>query len=387
MQCEDYQRWLSSYVDGLLQADQRRELEAHLTTCPTCPATLASMQKLLVSLRQLGDVEAPTDLLRGVQKKLVAEPAWENWFASIRYVLSGHRLAVALTAALVVVIATPLFRQQPAYKAYELTKTDKKDAVLSSRLKERKNVASEERARDRDERILRPSTAVGGAATNSGIAGDEYEYAEPSSLAIQGDLESGDKRADQKGTMSLSRQLSDGQRGVILENRRADSSQPKSKEEIDDLRIVDETGEGTDRDPAISSESKRSDVSAGMTWEEHVALRGPMAQTSVAPSVQVEWTISDRAKAVEGLRTWLVSAKGTLQQPNEERLVLQIPRTAYAALLNELSRQGHVHVLTRDDLEKNKSNESPAKYPAPSSAPSDLPPDRLVVELYLLNSQ
>ena len=46
MTCRDYKDWMMAYVDGELDPDQRRQLEAHLAQCPACRTEMASFNAL-----------------------------------------------------------------------------------------------------------------------------------------------------------------------------------------------------------------------------------------------------------------------------------------------------------------------------------------------------
>lgn len=111
--CRASQRWFSPYLDGSLEALSRGELETHLKACSVCAGELEALKKLLVSLRSLGEVEAPNDLLAGVHAKLTTEPRWNWLLARWPAGIPRHGFAVAVTATLVVcVVAIPLFLRQ-----------------------------------------------------------------------------------------------------------------------------------------------------------------------------------------------------------------------------------------------------------------------------------
>lgn len=55
-----YSTWDAAYVLGSLSSEERREYEAHLTTCPQCRAGVAELSGMpaLLSLIDLDDVRA-----------------------------------------------------------------------------------------------------------------------------------------------------------------------------------------------------------------------------------------------------------------------------------------------------------------------------------------
>lgn len=113
--CSAYHEWLSPYVDDQLEADRRRELEVHLTSCSHCSEELASLRQMLATLRSLDAPPAP-DLLPGIRRKLAAAPWWralaEQFTAPWPSSLPWHGLALAMTSLLVIVIVnTPRMRK------------------------------------------------------------------------------------------------------------------------------------------------------------------------------------------------------------------------------------------------------------------------------------
>ena len=58
MRCWDARRHVSDYVDGVLDADTSAMLEAHLTTCPTCPPLYAALVNAHERLADLRDPDA-----------------------------------------------------------------------------------------------------------------------------------------------------------------------------------------------------------------------------------------------------------------------------------------------------------------------------------------
>ena len=62
MRCWDARQLVSDYLDDELPAEQRRVVESHLETCPTCPplyASLVTARDVLSGLRDRDDVVPP----------------------------------------------------------------------------------------------------------------------------------------------------------------------------------------------------------------------------------------------------------------------------------------------------------------------------------------
>ena len=107
MDCADYKRWLSPYVDGLLNATERAQMEQHLASCARCQTELDSLRQMLQALRAMEQPTVP-ELLSGIHAKLHRESWWQilarrfttPWPQS----LPLHGLALATTVLLIVVI-------------------------------------------------------------------------------------------------------------------------------------------------------------------------------------------------------------------------------------------------------------------------------------------
>jgi anti-sigma factor RsiW len=52
--CREAHSRLSDYIDGDLEADERRRVERHLRWCPRCRRVLASLTRTVSGLRGLG---------------------------------------------------------------------------------------------------------------------------------------------------------------------------------------------------------------------------------------------------------------------------------------------------------------------------------------------
>jgi anti-sigma factor RsiW len=68
MSCERFQTVLDDHVDGVLDAEARREVEAHLDRCATCRTTERELRELLRAAEELpGEIEPGRDLLPGIR--------------------------------------------------------------------------------------------------------------------------------------------------------------------------------------------------------------------------------------------------------------------------------------------------------------------------------
>ncbi len=70
MKCEQVERVLDDYLDGVLPADEVRELERHLDECPECARSFGGLIATVRELEALPDPEAPADLVPAVIGRL-----------------------------------------------------------------------------------------------------------------------------------------------------------------------------------------------------------------------------------------------------------------------------------------------------------------------------
>jgi len=118
--CRRAKEKLSDYVDGLLEADERRQLETHCTACAGCCEALRQTRELVRAAGQLGRLNAPVDLWPSVRQRLL-QPVprrWWSWQPIWRPVIAAASAAGVIVA---VVVATwlpshqvPLGRQVSA---------------------------------------------------------------------------------------------------------------------------------------------------------------------------------------------------------------------------------------------------------------------------------
>jgi len=102
-------RWreqISAYIDGELSEKERRDLEAHLATCPRCAEELRSLQRLKTLMGKKEPMKAGaffwTRLAAALEDQQRAEMTWRG-LASLT-----KRFVIGLTAALGLAIAISL---------------------------------------------------------------------------------------------------------------------------------------------------------------------------------------------------------------------------------------------------------------------------------------
>lgn len=70
--CETMEVWLSLRLDGMLEPEEERELEAHLAVCPSCRALARELEAVHTAFPQLEDCPAPEGFARGVMERIGA---------------------------------------------------------------------------------------------------------------------------------------------------------------------------------------------------------------------------------------------------------------------------------------------------------------------------
>ena len=85
MKCEDYQEWLSLYVDDELRLDEKQQLEKHLEHCLSCSETLETLQMMKSLMKELKEVEVPetfhNDLHQCLQEEVKPKNKTYKWLS------------------------------------------------------------------------------------------------------------------------------------------------------------------------------------------------------------------------------------------------------------------------------------------------------------------
>ena len=87
--CEVYRRWMSLKLDGLLDQEEERALQAHLATCAACRAEWEALQFVSRFLEEQPVMPAPAGFVARLQGRLDAERV-----ARRQNVLGGAALAL-----------------------------------------------------------------------------------------------------------------------------------------------------------------------------------------------------------------------------------------------------------------------------------------------------
>jgi anti-sigma factor RsiW len=102
--CRRVEEKLSEYVDGLLAANERGQLEAHCVTCTECREALRQTQQLVRAAGRLGGLKAPVDLWPAVRQRL-RPPVPRRWW-SLQPIWRPVVAAASVAGVIVAVVLT-----------------------------------------------------------------------------------------------------------------------------------------------------------------------------------------------------------------------------------------------------------------------------------------
>ncbi|MDZ7338438.1 MAG: zf-HC2 domain-containing protein [candidate division KSB1 bacterium] len=94
---------LDAYLDGELSRRERRQVEAHVRTCPRCRATLDGHRQLHAKLRTIPVLSCPEEVIARVQARCTPQVV-RRWHAAINPRLGWRLGVVAATAAVALLI-------------------------------------------------------------------------------------------------------------------------------------------------------------------------------------------------------------------------------------------------------------------------------------------
>ena len=114
MECAKIREFLSEYIDGTLDAQNKALVEAHLLACKGCEEDLASLKAVVKELGTLESVEAPEDFLEKIHERI--EPRFklgkimQKLFFPLRIKIP---LQFATATVMAILIFSFLYIQQP----------------------------------------------------------------------------------------------------------------------------------------------------------------------------------------------------------------------------------------------------------------------------------
>lgn len=144
--CNEYTELISAVLDGALSPDQRKELEAHLASCPECAALFKELSALHAALEDLPSVEPPAELKARIMEAVAAEKVVP--FAPRKNDRPSHRWRWLTSAAVLAIVLLGTW----SWKPWEMTAQTRQPA---------------------------PAAGTGASARQDALAGEEKETVLP----------------------------------------------------------------------------------------------------------------------------------------------------------------------------------------------------------------
>ena len=320
MTCAEYRRWLSPYVDSVLEPERRAELDDHLQDCGSCRQELASLQGMLQTLRTLEPLPAP-DLVPGIRRKLDATSWWRR--LALRFAapwpvsLPLHGLALATTALLVVVVAN-------------LPGVARRDRLAQERMEVFAKPAEE---------IPKERASEAKQKQEAGYAGDRLAASAPAAekLAFRaGELEAESKNRDVEKDQQ-----------VILQGSLGQGETYGGVADFDTSNALTSTKEGTEHGKLSRSLTSTNAAGAGRADSPARESLRKQASTPAAPEpsggalepIQAQWRVADFAAAASEVSAWVSARQGLAVATNDHHLSIKLPSSAVPDFLQQFTTE------------------------------------------------
>lgn len=327
MDCAEYKRWFSPYIDERLEPQERSQLEQHLGKCAGCRSDLASLQEMLRSLRAMEPPEVP-ELLPGIHAKLAREPWWQRfarrfvapWPAS----LPLHGAVLATTALLViVVVGLPHFARAPRASLRQLA--SKPSDEIGERFARRGYEPYHNEKTAAFDRMASPASNepqlgfLAGSSTvhNAGLTMSESSHPDLEQAALRPLPEA--PTIPEKTMVAGS--VSSAVNALTVQPADATSVPVglPAYQAVGGFGVVGGAPAGT-ATTCPPCEKKRAELAS--QWEEHS---------------HVQWRVSDLATAAAQLNGWAQSKGGSVATIDEHRLSVTLPEAAMSEFLTQFS--------------------------------------------------
>jgi hypothetical protein len=114
MNCADAEILICDYVDGVLSADQKSEVERHLAQCPVCAELARDSAAGLAFMERAAEVEPPQELITRIlfdapwSKGKPKQAAWRKWMGGILSPILQPKFAMGM--AMTILSLSMLFK-------------------------------------------------------------------------------------------------------------------------------------------------------------------------------------------------------------------------------------------------------------------------------------
>jgi anti-sigma factor RsiW len=328
MTCDDARDLFSALVDDDLSSEERDALDAHLEVCPDCRRELEGFQRTVALVQAAPPVRAPAGFVDRVLTA-VRPPPWYQRLARRLFVPLTVKLPLeAAAVVLVTFLAVHLYRETP-------------DLQQASRPAAPPAVSEAPISSSGSRTSAAPPTTVAPPASSAPSAPDRTSVARSAETAAKNTqeeavrLQRDEGAADSQTAPQDVRKKEEESRGALMERARssregrADVQSPApERPESSTASQQQATGEAKPKSPAPPAATSAVPQMAALT----------------AADVTARLVAPDRAAAERALADLVARLGGAVlarRAENEATVVeLQVPRAAYAALLEGFARIG-----------------------------------------------
>ena len=137
MKCAGIKQLLSEYIDGVLDADTKAQLEEHISTCAGCQQKLQELKILVEEIRGMEQLKAPDDFIDRLNKRI--EPRFslgkimKTLFVPIKIKIPIQLVTVTATAVLVFSV---IHLQQPVMQLSDAPMVSEEEELKQEVMKE-----------------------------------------------------------------------------------------------------------------------------------------------------------------------------------------------------------------------------------------------------------
>ena len=87
--CDQVEARLSDYLEGLLQATERAEFEAHMHKCAECAPLVEGVRNLISGMQSVEQLEVPVPLVNNILDKTIGPREHVTFWQSLKNLLGG----------------------------------------------------------------------------------------------------------------------------------------------------------------------------------------------------------------------------------------------------------------------------------------------------------
>jgi len=137
MKCAGIKQLLSEYIDGVLDADTKAQLEKHISTCAGCQQKLQELKILVEEIRGMEQLKAPDDFLYRLNERIELRfslgKIMKTLFVPIKIKIPIQLVTVTATAVLVFSV---IHLQQPVMQLSDAPMVSEEEELKQEVMKE-----------------------------------------------------------------------------------------------------------------------------------------------------------------------------------------------------------------------------------------------------------